>query len=375
MRAALLALVFGCVFALVVGEVALRSRALRMPDDLSTYLFQCYRHGNSDWALYDLPPLAMQYTKPDFDCDCAWSGYRWRHHTDAYGGRNPAREDHADVVLLGDSITYGHGVEESVTFSHVMRDRLHHSVMNLGFMGRCPVHYVAMMRNIVLPRRPRVVVTVLFQNDLDDVLSYRTEAEIRHYIETGEAAEARYVSEAGLRAYDRAPRGVGALSWDWFTQRLLVPRAIGFYARRWSATHRLTPMRPPDELVTGRDDAAVITPTPPEHLAMAYTRRAISDMNRWATDAGATLVLAVIPGLQRGTYRRDRMVAAMTREIARDRGVPMLDLAPVLSAGDGVARPGCLLPRDGHLSAEGHARVGRALADFLVERRLLPDGR
>src|SRR5215467_7764816 len=44
--------------------------------------------------------------------------YYWHHKTDAMGFRNPADRTQASIVLLGDSMVYGHGVEETSTIRH-----------------------------------------------------------------------------------------------------------------------------------------------------------------------------------------------------------------------------------------------------------------
>ena len=67
---------------------------------------------------------------------CHWNGYSWRHRTDAWGGRNPETWSEVDVALLGDSMIYGHGVEEEQTTAHFLRERLGVKVSNLGSHGR-----------------------------------------------------------------------------------------------------------------------------------------------------------------------------------------------------------------------------------------------
>lgn len=368
----LVALVAGLVLASILGEVALRLPFLPLPDDLSTYLFQCYGlEYPPSRAAFFAHPIGIDVMKPDFDCGCAWSGYRWHHRTDAYGGRNPQTWEHPDVVLLGDSIVYGHGVEESQTFGHLLRDRLHRTVVNLAYMGQCPVQYVAMMRNFALPRRPRVVVMVLFQNDLEDIYSCRTVEQIRHFITTGDGLEARSVPLDRIFSYDRDPRGWRRFTWRWLAHRWLAARTIGFYARRWAVTHRLSREPRPVEFPVGPDPAASLVPSPGEALALDYTRRATRSMARWAADAGCSLVVAYIPGLTRFTYHSDRVISQAAGEMAAQLELPFLDLTTALSARDGVPQPGVLLARDGHLSPAGHERVARAVAAFLTERHLL----
>ncbi len=367
---AFVSLVVGLVVALLLGDAALRLGLIPLPDDLNTHLFECYNPDDpSSKATFPVPRLGTDLPKAGFDCGCAWGGYRWRHRTDAYGGRNPETWETPDVVLLGDSIVYGHGVEESDTFAHRLRDLLHRTVVNQAYMGQCPVQYLAIMRNLVLPRRPRVVVMVMFQNDLTDVYSYRSVEEMDRFIATGEASEARTMLADEVFASDRGPRGWRAWTWGWLRHRWLIPRVLGFYARRWSATHRFSVPEEPDAPANVEPEGT--GPDPSEVRAIAYTRRATALMAQWASDAGTTLVLAYIPGLAPFTHHRDHVISRATREIAEQLDLPFIDLTPALSARDGVPVPGIQLPRDGHLTPLGHERVARALADFLTARHLL----
>ena len=45
-----------------------------------------------------------------------WQGHWWRHSANAAGFRG-ALVDQADAVFLGDSMIYGHGVEDEETVS------------------------------------------------------------------------------------------------------------------------------------------------------------------------------------------------------------------------------------------------------------------
>src|SRR6266540_1566211 len=55
--------------------------------------------------------LRMSFMIPNHSATMLANGYVWRHRTDALGFRNDTLHVPADIMLLGDSIVYGHGVD------------------------------------------------------------------------------------------------------------------------------------------------------------------------------------------------------------------------------------------------------------------------
>jgi len=69
------------------------------------------------------PVLKMPFMIPSLTTEMYYNGYRWRHRTDALGFRNETLRIPADVVLLGDSLIYGHGVDVDQTVGHHLEAR------------------------------------------------------------------------------------------------------------------------------------------------------------------------------------------------------------------------------------------------------------
>ena len=91
----------------------------------------------------------------------------WPAH-DAAGFRNERRLDSARVVALGDSQTYGTGVEMEQAWPQQLGTLLGDAVYNMGFPGYGPVHSLVFMED-ALALSPEVVVCTLYAgNDLFD---------------------------------------------------------------------------------------------------------------------------------------------------------------------------------------------------------------
>lgn len=92
----------------------------------------------------------------------AWAGH------DAAGFRNAKRLDAARVVALGDSQTYGTGVEAEEAWPQQLGAVLGDPVYNMGFPGYGPVHSLVFLDDALALSPEVVVVTLYAGNDLFD---------------------------------------------------------------------------------------------------------------------------------------------------------------------------------------------------------------
>ena len=357
------AVVLGVLLALGAAELLLRSRILPLPPRLSQALFRCYGE-----LSYTEPTLRVVLHRPHAEARCSSHGYDWRHRSDAYGFRNPATWDSTDVVLIGDSFIYGHGVEEHHTVAHFLREELDARVTNLGRTAASFPEYLAYLRNFALPLEPRVVVVFAFCNDFTDLRGRRTPAQIRRFLERGEAPEAAVLPLEALLATGARQEPPP------FWSSLAVVRAAAYVRRELETPPRPGALGGP----AAKEKASADAPAPfAEQYApeLAYMERALALMAESTAAAGSQLVLSRIqcqPRMKR-MYRANAPLGAALDEVARRLQVPFFD--PPLAGPDGKALPGTRLARDGHLSEAGHRLLARSLAGFLREQGLSVDGR
>jgi len=96
---------------------------------------------------------------------------RFSYSTDRDGFRNPSPEpDTAQIVAVGDSWTFGFGVDDSMAWPRLVADSLRPlRVRNLGLIASGPEQYTRVLQRFGLRLHPRVVLYGLFPgNDLDD---------------------------------------------------------------------------------------------------------------------------------------------------------------------------------------------------------------
>jgi hypothetical protein len=127
-----------------------------LPRALGNYVGSRYHTGPAGIYRYSWQ-LRTNIMRPNDDRLMYFNGYWWHHKTDSRGFRNPVDRETAAVVLLGDSIIYGHGVEETSTVRHQLETILGQPVVNLGVQGSSIHDEYQVLKTFGLSLRPRYV--------------------------------------------------------------------------------------------------------------------------------------------------------------------------------------------------------------------------
>jgi len=143
--------------------------------EVTLYLFpallplEVYKHSLGS------PGVAHSYVgylhRPHHTGTIAGSGFTSTFHTDGNGFRNVwPWPDQVEVVTVGDSLTFGYGVEDAEAWPAILAQALPHlRVVNLGLIGAGPQQYFRVYETFGKPLRPRLVVVGLFlHNDFGD---------------------------------------------------------------------------------------------------------------------------------------------------------------------------------------------------------------
>lgn len=311
------------------------------------------RYGNFYGGIYFHEPVTdMNFHRPGFVVENYFNGYRWRHATDARGFRNPPDVD-TGWLLLGDSMIYGHGVEEAQTVSARLREDFGHPAYNMGRQGACLYQQYVFLRLYLDDLDPDRVVLFVFANDVDDLLGYRTAEELRNLPERDYDYEAlrRRIADPGMQR-DVPVRQLPYLS---KVLRLLRGLVHELALASWVATAEAA------DAVDGEPLPYVQTILDDERFeaAAGYYRRLLPELDRRAGDLGATLHVVLLdvgdllgPGGVEAQDRLDRLL----REVTQTSEIPYAHTRPLFAE-----CADCFLPGDGHLSPEGHRRLAGLL--------------
>src|SRR5215470_500708 len=173
-----------CLLAL---ELLLRAHPLVLGDTFANGALSKYTNRAGGIFYYD-PALAMNFMIPNLTTRMYYNRYVWTHQTDALGFRNRGPIMPADVLLIGDSLIYGHGVEYEQTVGHLLHQITGLRVANLGRQGDCAYQEAYLLTAYLPEIRARYVFYHFTENDISDLSVYLTDDQMRAFVATPVAA-------------------------------------------------------------------------------------------------------------------------------------------------------------------------------------------
>lgn len=322
------------------------------------------QRANAIFSTYDARPggiyvrekrSRMRFMWPDFATGNYWNGYRWQHATDARGFRNPPGTP-TDVLLLGDSLIYGHGVEEVETVAHFLRSEHRVGAYNMGRQGAALYDEYVLLRTFLPELAPKAIVLFVFLNDFDDLEVYRTTEEISAIPELDQ------LDYAALREWNRElaarlPWAFRRWLWRRPSLRLLLSVAKELPGLSFTAPAFAAESAPdPPFLAPLLDDVR-------RSRQATYYDRIFADLAARCRARGIELRIVYLgAGADPETYDVAQAAAvALIGEAASASHLGFFDSRPVFA---GCSE--CFLPRDGHFTGAGHRRLARFVAGTVL---------
>jgi hypothetical protein len=347
-----LALVVGSIL-LVLGalEGTLRRWPLLLGQEFANGALTRYSTRADGIYMFDRR-LRMNFMIPNYRATMYYNGYVWEHRTDALGFRNDPLHVPADVVLLGDSVIYGHGVNYEHTVGHLLERRTGLRVANLGRQGDCAFQEAYLLTANLPVFRPRVVVQVFSPNDIEDLYVFLANTAMEEFI-AQPVERITYPPRTDpaqlLAEHERAIRNrrfLRKLDDNLYVMKMV--RWIRFRVRDWRAS---VPRAEAAYDPRTRHDVANVSDNPAA-LGWRYTAHALAYMKYRTDHAGARLVMA--------PFAEGRQLEILQAIAARHR-IEIIDTAPLFKGPT-------ILPNDGHFTPYGAQVMADLIAAHLVRR-------
>jgi hypothetical protein len=170
-----------CLLLLAILEAYFRHFPHTLPHSLGNYVATGYDARPSGIYRYH-PEMKMLLMRPRYERRMYFNGYYWTHTTDSLGFRNPIDRTSAYVILLGDSMIYGHGLEETSTVRHHLETILKKPVANLAAQGHSIHQEYQVLKTFGLRLKPAYVFLFFLANDISDLTVYLTDDEMRRLL-------------------------------------------------------------------------------------------------------------------------------------------------------------------------------------------------
>jgi hypothetical protein len=308
-------------------------------------------HTRAGGIYYFDPVVRMHFMEPNRTETMSWNGYTWVHRTDKLGFRNFRTVSDANVVLLGETFIYGHGVDIDKTVGYFIEEMSGRSVFNLARTGDSPLEEAYKLTEYLQQfKSPRYVLYFFYENDLNELWNHRTEAELMEFINTP-LGEIKYKPRADINAAIKArDKGnhfethVGPL-YSLLKQRIYLLKTldwVDFTTKTAEATH-----------ANEKRDI-----NNPKSIAWRYTQKAILYMNHISKIHGSRFVIAPIAPDNERHY-------AILEDFAREHKIDFIDTRAALDR----ANESLFLPGDGHFTGEGARTMAQIVVEHLTRTR------
>lgn len=295
--------------------------------------------------------------------------FRARYRINGEGFRHdparPAARRGRVIAVLGDSFTFGLGVNDDETFvSRLNRDGPH-TYLNLALPGSS-TDQQALLLEEVLPRyRPDEVWLVVYVGN--DLLDNQRDRPLQVH-----AAKPYFVLHAGELRLSNSPvppAPPGPATPPPALEALLLGESA--VPGRWSdrLARRLLLVRSLRELGWGEPDHRPVLEARLRETGALFDAL-LTRIQRTCAGAGAGLRLGLLAG--RSFVEAPGSLSAQFQEVqlrqvtasARARRIPCLNLAEKLRTRYGTGRERLFHPNDGHLTPRGHAVLAQWLREF-----------
>jgi SGNH hydrolase-like domain, acetyltransferase AlgX len=145
------------------AEILLRLVPTLLPEDAAIRLF--WRALDDGGGLKVVANEDLGYSMPaSVEDQIAAGRIAFGYRTDPHGFRNPSPwPDEADVVVLGDSLAFGFGVDDEQGWvAQLDRQLPEHEVVNLGILAAAPQQYLMAYEAYGAPLEPEIILVALY---------------------------------------------------------------------------------------------------------------------------------------------------------------------------------------------------------------------
>lgn len=352
---------FGLVIGFGVMEGAMR--ILPIPNRFTMIrLFEEMWEPDPELLLKLKPNLSMNiYGHPEFN---------FMVRTNQHGLRDDDFLDSMDIAAIGDSFTFGFGVEADESWPEQIEQVSGLDVANLGWAGWSSHVYPVTIRRFAIPLETKIWIWGFFGNDLpesagaesflisgvDDYLSWNQVGRYRaqdlpfpwnlrtlQFVAALSDPELFLLPGSGDKLYEGADFTMRYGNYAWDTTNPNKPEV----QRGWELTEQA--FLQAKALADKHDAYLVVLYIPPrEHVYWPYLEPLAIDLDVEQLDT----------------------VEAQLAELCDRYGISYLNLLPEFRA---RALDGEMLyfPQDGHWNARGHALAGQLIYDYLLDHNLL----
>jgi len=264
-------------------------------------------------------------------------------------------------MVIGDSFTFGKGVNLEDTYSKQLERILHHAninceVINCGVMSYQMWHHFKVLKRKVLPYQPDVVILGLFLDDISKSIPPHEDSDDWN----------------GCNSYEKDASGVTCHSYLW--------NFLRNSNRLFEAKYRYRRVRYLKDIEERKKACGPADPTniwykimygKMEKRIYAEFAEILQKFVLTSKAAGSHVLIVMIPDASQ-LHEPDRQaVNRFVEQTCIRIGVPFIDVTPRFEKESNL-KPLYLFPSDAHTSAKGHRLIAQSIAEEINRLGYLP---
>lgn len=350
----ILLIFLGVFLGVFLIEVSLRVHPALMGRQFENGILTKYRTGPGGIYYYGktCEGVNIRLMKPDFKTQMFYNGYTWTHETDHLGFRNPAEHIPADILLVGDSFIYGHGVNFDKTVGYALEDLSGIDVYNLARQADTIFQQKFLLSQYIDIISPKYVIYFYFNNDISDLYfmlggNGMSNIEIEEYFNSTvqQPVEVKAPCEWKIKTSPPEFDDYEPSFYQRLTAKPYLLRIPDFYAQRNKRNHAMKKLK---SIVN--DEAS---------SAWSYMKHSILSMDAIVKEHGAELIIVPITPL--GGQHQE-----ILRSFSEKNGLPFVHTYQTFNRQDHAEY---FLPGDGHFSEYGARHMAEMLVEYLKQPR------
>lgn len=309
-------------------------------------------------------PLGSISNKTTTACN-EW-GYRLIYESDEHGFNNPInlyQKDKVDIVLIGDSYTDGFCVKPDENIAAILR-KSDFSAISVGKAGSGSLIELAALKEYAEPIKPKIVLWLYFENDLDELQIEMKSSLLRRYLLEDDFTQHLFANQDEI---------------DRLLKSYVKGREQEWDAREKAAILHSRPTRILKLTNIREKISQAFKPKPEIFVSTLDVFKAILiKSNRMVSKWDGKLYFVYLPVFYRYTKEKGNFsILGMKHRnkvlnIARKLDIPIIDIHKEVFAPH--SDPLSLFPfrTFGHYNAEGYRLVAQTIADRLNQDNFLP---
>ncbi len=322
-------------------ELTLRIFPWLFGQQIQNQLITKFHSGETGIYSYD-SNIGMLLLKPGIETEVFRNGHYWIHKTDSKGFRNEKEINQADIILLGDSIIYGTGLNYKKTTAYFLQKETGLTVFNLSREGDCSFEQKFLLNKYAPELKPKHIFYFFFENDLYDLKIKLTKKEMNYFIQ-----------EQSIDDFSVKRKKITGTETANLYKKLVE---YSFVAR---TIHILIHLKEDQIKLTNKIANKIIDTN---GIEWQYTEKAIKQMKKFSDSINSEFILVPLTN--------EKNQQEKLKQIAEENGIPLIETEELIGYNQiPTIKKEYALERDWHLNEKGHEKLAEILLNYLKKNK------